>query len=120
MRRPYTGAATLDLGNAPAGANTIDLVVTYLSRAATDWAVNARGQTYGVVNDRGIPDLIAEDATNGRSGYISRKELEAADRGNSTSPEEALRDQAQRAGKTITIPVYEADGTTVIGRFAIG
>ena len=172
----HTGAATLDLGEAPADANTVDLAVTclspgtltfpdgasitcaagdagsgpdgsyslplnlgqttltidadpdlhwslvttYLSRAATDWAVNARGQTYGVVNDRGTPDLIATTATNGRNGYISREELEAAGGGNPTSPEEALQDQADRAGKTITVPVYEADGTTVIGRLTIG
>lgn len=172
----HTGAATLDLGDAPADANTIDLAVTclspgtltfpdgasiscsagdvgpgedgsyslpltagqtsltidadpdfqwslvstYLSRAATDWAVNARGQTYGVVNDRGTPDLIATTATNGRNGYVSREELDAADGGDVTSPAEALQDQANRAGKTITIPVYEADGTTVVGTFEIG
>lgn len=171
----HTGAATLDLGDAPAGANTIDLAVTclspgtltfpdgasvtcsagdvgpgpvgsyslpltpgqttltidadpdlqwslvstYLSRAATDWAVNARGQTYGVVNDRGTPDLIATSA-NGLNGYVNREELEAAAGGDPTSPEEALREQAERAGKTVTIPVYEADGTTVIGRLMIG
>lgn len=172
----HIGPATLDLSDAPAGANTIDLAVTclspgtltfpdgasitctdgdvapgqdgsyslpltagqttltidagpgvqwslvttYLIRAATDWAVNARGQTYGVVNDRGTPDLIAADATNGRSGYVSSDELDAAGGGNPTSPEQALQEQADRAGTTITIPVYEADGMTVIGDFVIG
>jgi len=172
----HTGPATLDLRDAPAGTDTIDLAVTclspgtltfpdgasvtctdgdlapgragsyslpltpgqaslsidadpdcrwslastYLSRAATDWAVNARGQTYGVVNDRGTPDLIATYASNGRNGYVSRDELDAAGGGNPASPQEALREQADRTGRTITIPVYEADGATVIGSLTIG
>ena len=34
------------------------------------WGVNARGQTYGVQNQHGTPDLIAVIATNHHTGYV--------------------------------------------------
>jgi len=74
-------------------------------------------------NPNGIPDLIAVVATNGLQGYVHRAELEEADGTAAarefTSPEDAIRWQEERAGKTFTVPVYEADGTTQIGEFVI-
>jgi len=61
--------------------------------------MNANGQTYGVPNERGIPDLEAVYASNCEIGYVYR-----------TDP----RSEGH------SIPVYESDGETVIGEFWIG
>ena len=37
-----------------------------------------------------------------------------------TSPADAIAQQEANQGRTHTIPVYESDGTTVIGEFTIG
>jgi len=42
----------------------------YATSTATEWGVNARGQTYGVPNVNGVPDLSAVQATNGEWGYV--------------------------------------------------
>ena len=76
-------------------------VAQYASSYITAWGVNAHGQTYGVDNGRGMPDLQAAQATNGRQGYILTKQLLHCD------------------GEG-DIPVYESDGSTVIGQFHIG
>jgi hypothetical protein len=99
------------------------LTLAYVDEEPTDWAENSAGQTYGVQNDAGTPDLIAVVATNGREGYVHRDELEEADGTAAarefTSPEQALQWQEERAGKTFSVPVYEADGTTLIGEFVL-
>jgi len=73
----------------------------YASTSTTPWGVNARGHTYGKCTTRGCPDLIAAQVVDGEEGYVSDRQW-AAFRG------------------TGYIPVYKSDGTTVIGRFAIG
>lgn len=100
-----------------------ELTLAYVNEELTDWATNESGQTYGAENPDGTPDLIAVVATNGREGYVHRAELEEANGTAAarefTSPEDAIRWQEERAGKTFTVPVYEADGTTQIGEFVI-
>lgn len=73
----------------------------YGGSATTDWGVNDAGQTYGVPNKNGTPDLIAAQATNGAQGYYLDTEM------------------AEFEGEGF-INVYESDGTTVIGKFPIG
>lgn len=63
--------------------------------------MNARGESYGVPNDNGIPDLVSAQATNGEIGYTRESEQRAFE------------------GEGY-IRVYEADGETVIGWFPIG
>lgn len=72
----------------------------YATSATTAWGVNAQGQSYGVPNGNGLPDLEAAQATNGRQGYVFTKELMTMER-------------------DTYINVYESDGTTVIGKFTI-
>lgn len=93
------------------------LTASYAHVTTTGWAVNAHGQTYGVANAHGTPDLLAAIATNGKQGYIDVAQLRTAEGPMPTSPAQALQQQAHR--KAVTIPVYESDGTTVIGRFVI-
>lgn len=99
-------------------------VVAYATSETTAWAKNAAGQSYGVINKNGNPDLIAVVASNGAQGYVHRGDLEDADgttaQRSFTTPEDALEWQEQNAGITRTIPVYKSDGTTLVGGFDVG
>lgn len=91
------------------------LLAQYANATATSWGVNSDGHTYGVANGRGIPDLVAVIATNGRKGYVYAAQLQDA------QPEPTSPAQAATMRPTHTaIPVYESDGHTVIGQFVIG
>jgi beta-lactamase regulating signal transducer with metallopeptidase domain len=86
-----------------------------------DYPVNEQGQTYGhapynpsvIVQD---PDLMAAIGINGVEGYVKATDLNGP---SFSSPQEAIAYQeANRDGRSI--PLYESDGTTVIGEFVIG
>ncbi len=90
--------------------------VSYSSAVATAFGVNAQGETFGVENENGTPDLIAVTATNGKGGYAYARDMAAAEGPPPTSPEDAV----SRNGRTVSVPVYESDGTTLLGEFVIG
>lgn len=96
------------------------VATTYVSTRTIAWGINAKGETFGVENEFGTPDLIGVVATNGRTGYAYSEDLENAGGPPPTSPEEAGARQSANAGKTFTVPVYESDGETRIGEFTIG
>lgn len=96
------------------------VTTTYVSTVVTEWGVNAKGETFGVENVNGSPDLISVVATNGRTGYAYVAEMNAAWGPEPTSPEHALQMQEERAGQTASAPVYESDGETVIGELVMG
>jgi hypothetical protein len=84
----------------------------YISQVATDWEVNAKGETYGVeVPGRGDPDLLAVIATNGARGYAYSDQMKGTD---PPSPEAAAKNLANPQRE---IPVYLSDGTTQVGVF---
>ena len=91
------------------------LSVTYSSVRTTAWGVNESGQTYGVANANGTPDLVSVAAPNGKVGYVDRRELEGP---TPTSPTEALAWQ-NGPQEDVQLPVYESDGKTVIGLFPV-
>lgn len=93
------------------------LTATYSSLKITPWAVNASGQTYGVENARGTPDLVAVIATNGRQGYCYARQL--AD-GPSGKPPRNPKQALARNGQSYTLTVYASDGKTAIGKFKVG
>lgn len=88
----------------------------YVNERATNWKVNANGQTYGVLKDNREPDLQAVVATNGLLGYAFTRDLNAAGGPPPTDPAEA----AARKPVSVDIPVYESDGITRIGEFHVG
>lgn len=94
------------------------LKATYVKQTATEWAVNENGQTYGVVNDTGSPDLIAVIATNGKSGYAYRADMDVQPA--FKTPADALAWQETHQGNSFSLPVYASDGQTIIGEFIIG
>jgi len=83
----------------------------------TTYPVNQAGQTYGKFGDYGKglvgPDLVLAEATNGAIGYVLEADLQGPDH---RTPEEALQWQSQQKMDR-SIPVYEKDGTTIIGEF---
>lgn len=88
--------------------------------ATTIWPTNEKGMTYGssmnATCPEDEPDLIQAEATNGRRGYVLRSDPEGPI---PKSPQEALALQVAQAGRDEVIPVYESDGTTIIGSFII-
>lgn len=94
-RLPRAGSTTISVESSP--GTRWRATVRYASAITSDWAVNAKGQTYGVANASGHPDLVPATADNGRTGWALWSEWYAAE-------------------KTGTVNVYESDGTTVIGR----
>lgn len=93
------------------------LTATYSTVSTIPWGVNADGQTYGVANDHGTPDLIAAIATNGHQGYVYAAQLAAAqNKDTPIAPSQVAADQ-DHGGTTLT--VYESDGRTAIGQFVV-
>lgn len=84
---------------------------------------NRGGQTYGsglgATSDSQLPDLVQAYATNGQLGYVRAAELAGPNLTLSQVGALPTNSAGQLAEPSRTIPVYEADGTTVIGQFVI-
>jgi hypothetical protein len=89
------------------------LTAAYATVKTTAWGVNASGQTYGTPNQHGTPDLVAAQATNGRTGYVYATQLSGP---TPTSPSQAA---AESSAPPRTLTVYESDGKTPIGEFVV-
>jgi len=94
---------------------------------APQYETNAAGETYGSAADatspENEPDLIRAQATNGKTGYVKKVDLDAANGTTAAesfkSPEDALRWQETEGQLDHTIPVYDVDGVTQIGEFTV-
>ncbi|HVK30395.1 MAG TPA: hypothetical protein VM575_18795 [Nocardioides sp.] len=87
----------------------------YSRHVTTPWAVNDDGDTYGVDNDRGSPDLVAVVADDGTEGYARRADLDGF---TPRTPAEALEYQRTRA-PSVTVEVVASDGRTVVGTMTV-
>lgn len=95
------------------------ITTRYISTRVTAWGINAKGETYGVMNDQGEPDLQLVVATNGRTGYAYTRDLNNAGGAPPTDPADAAaRNGALAVG--VPVPVYESDGETLVGEFIVG
>jgi hypothetical protein len=110
-----TGAAGMSIAQASQPTNRSEM-------AAPVYPKNASGQTYGsaakATTPQNEPDLILVVATNGKTGYAKRTDLEPPSAAN---PAQAVAAQkANTASNAVRAPiaVYESDGKTVIGQFA--
>jgi hypothetical protein len=114
----------LDLGDLEDGTLIVSttpgsgwhLKAWYVAAAHLPLATNANGETFGVESDEYVPDLVLAQATNGKTGYVRRSELEAAGVSTPVSPAHAATLEPSPA----EVPVYESDGETIIGVFAVG
>lgn len=93
---PLAGTTSITITADP--GTTWNATAQYGTSSTTNWGVNTNGQTYGVPNFNGAPDLTPARASNGSWGYVFSAQLLAMDH-------EGF------------IDVYESDGTTVIGQF---
>lgn len=103
---------------------------TFTSAPEIEYPINDNGQTYGSAalarNYDERPDLIAAIGCDGQEGYIYKTDLES---GIPKTPAEALAQQQQYEAMAIasegervvvrSIPLYDADGKTVIGKYEI-
>ena len=139
----YASCNTADIGNPPdlrqisevvpvtsgmdsvtiktSAAASWTLQAVYLNRVTTPWGMNAHGETYGERNQNGTPDLIAVVIDHGTTqGYVKATDLSCASGGDVASIAQALAWDTASANRNVTIPVFESDGTTVIGTFVLG
>jgi len=100
-RLPDQGSTSITITADP--GTRWSVTARFAMTSTTDWGVNENGQTYGVPNERGVPDLTPALATNGKVGYVVDRDL-----------------LSLGVGEEGFIDVYESDGTTVIGQFFIG
>jgi hypothetical protein len=95
---------------------------------APQYPQNTAGQTFGSAavapSADEEPDLVAAETTDGREGYVLKSDLDDANGTTAAktfkSPQDALAWQTSEAAqRDHLIPVYAADGRTVIGSFLI-
>lgn len=87
--------------------------------AKSAYPVNTNGQTYGAMQLSlyEVPDLIAVQATNGKTGYCLKGDLMPS---HTTSQPDEIAEENERSLEGYTIPVYESDGFTQVGVFQVG
>lgn len=107
--QPLPASKSSSLNPAETPQTIIDLMLQ------TKYPVNRNGETYGSALSAYTigtePDLISAIGTNGVKGYVKAKELTPK----FSSIEEAIA--YSKNDDTQIIPLYDADGTTVIGQF---
>jgi hypothetical protein len=114
-----SGVNTVTIKSSPNATWTLQ--ATYVNQVKTTWGVNAIGETYGVSNQQGTPDLIAVVIDGGKiNGYVKESELNCAAGGDVATLAEAAAWDITSQNRNITIPVYESDGVTVVGTFTVG
>ncbi|WP_017624897.1 hypothetical protein [Nocardiopsis chromatogenes] len=115
-------AAFIAAGAVGAQASSLMIPDGGHGRPAPSYATNAEGQTYGSALEARTPqeepDLIEAYGDDGTPGYVRADDLN----GPAPTREEVLEHiDAQEKGAIpdVRIPLYESDGTTVIGTFTI-
>lgn len=94
------------------------------SGVTTPFAKNAKGDTFGsdlnILDPAQEPDLIEAYASNGKLGYIKNVDFHPARPANPAAAVAAQNAKAAlAAGASHSIPVFSADGITVIGQFIV-
>ena len=112
---------SLSYGAIPTTADTISYdPIQHLK--AGKFPVNKNGETYGSIADVTVtgqePDLILAKGVDGTDGYIKSKDL---NKDQPKTPEEAAAYMKKSENSTSeSIPLYDVDGKTVIGKYQIG
>lgn len=98
------------------------LEARYVKTVASPWGVNAHGQTYGVRNKDGTPDLQAVEMEGNKGvGYVKSSDLACASGTDYVhDPTEAIAWTKAAQGRDVAIPAYTSNGSTVIGSFIVG
>ena len=82
------------------------------------YQTNPSGETYGTLEDMDmmgeLPDLILAQGPDGTQGYIRASDWTGD---LAQTPEEAVAQMKTRSAELQSIPLYAADGETVVGEF---
>ncbi len=114
----YTGfkSPNLSIVSAKSASTTTNSEVINDLMLQTVYAKNSNGETYGsAISEYTIgvePDLINAVGTNGVEGYVRADDLNP----NVSSIAEAIK-LTGKSGSNRKITLYDADGTTVLGKF---
>lgn len=128
--------AALALSTGAASGAAIGSVQPHIAPPPTPEAVaypeNPNGLTFGSAMDApspdAEPDLIRVQATNGREGYVYKRDLDEVDGSAAAatfkSPDEAVAWQEEYEARALregapSVAVYAEDGKTVVGQFEI-
>jgi hypothetical protein len=108
-----TYAVPVGFGSAAARIETNDdaawhIEATFTNDRVTEWGVNARGETFGMSNVYGDPDLIFASGST-RSAHVIEGYVRASD----------LFERSAENGAAGSIPLLRSDGVTVIGDFQV-
>jgi len=110
-----TGLTVGMLGFSPTFTNTMPN-----QSQAPVYPTNEYGQTYGsdslATSPDTEPDLILAQGVDGTKGYVLNEDLNPE---LPKTPEEAM-EQMRKYPNGRTIPLYDVDGKTIIGKFHIG
>jgi hypothetical protein len=114
------GETSITITTSPTASWTLQAV--YVNQVTTPWATNAEGETFGVPNQNGTPDLEAVLIDGGmEEGYVKVSDLSCASGADYVhNPAEALAWDKIHTDTSVAIPAYKSDGTTVIGSFVVG
>ena len=98
------------------------LAYRFVDREFTPWKTNANGETYGVLNENGAPDLEAVGDSEGHVAYIRGTERQAQLEfpPSDATPAELDAFNLEHADDVTTIPAYKSDGVTIIGEWVTG
>lgn len=109
---PLSAGRSSTTVSAPPGARW-RVTAHYATREMTTWAINDRGETYGLAKQDGTePDLVAVSiGDTGLVGYVYAEDLDPP---SPSSPADAL---ATNDVPPLPVPVYEPDGWSIIGVF---
>lgn len=91
------------------------------SQTRTEYPTSESDTTYGsladAVSPETEPDLVAAVGDNGEEGYVKASDIAPLI---PLNPEDAVRAQGSAEfRKSMIVPLYEADGSTVIGTFTL-
>ena len=93
----------------------------WLTTPPGGWDVNANGQTYGPGVDGNVPVLLAtvgkDAAGNNRNGYIYSADAFGPPQSTPEAVAEQKRLRLLEIPDGIDLPLYDSDGTTVLGTF---
>lgn len=93
------------------------ITTSYAISDATEWKTNANGQTYGVPNRTGTPDLVMVLTTGGEAGWAYADDIDAVGGFETQPPTDTDSQPGPTAEKDTKVPAYKSDGSTLIGEF---
>lgn len=92
------------------------ITTRYAISDVTDWKMNANGQTYGLKNRNGTPDLVPVTTSKDEAGWAYADDIEEVGGFQTGPPKNAKSTPGPTLKKDTTVPVYKSDGSTLIGK----